>query len=71
MEAKEKAINLYESYFWNIPVISGEGLTEHLMAKKFSLITIDEILDTTLGYFDDRHSLVTYWQQVKKEINKL
>jgi nitrogenase molybdenum-iron protein alpha/beta subunit len=42
-----------------------------ILGKKCALIAVDEILETTLDYFDDMHSLVTYWQQVKNEIEKL
>ena len=40
-------------------------------AKKIALIAVDEILDLSIGHFDDNSDYVNYWQQVKQEIQKL
>jgi hypothetical protein len=38
------------------------------LAKKSALIAVDEILDLSIGHFDDLHPFVNFWQQVKQEI---
>jgi hypothetical protein len=40
-------------------------------AKQCALITVDEILDASMLYFDDLNSYVNFWQQVKTEIQAL
>lgn len=32
---------------------------------------VDEFLEATLGYLDEYHSLVNYWQQTKNDIKKI
>jgi hypothetical protein len=38
------------------------------IAKQSALIAVDEILDLSIGHFDDLHPFVNFWQQVKQEI---
>lgn len=73
MTPRNKAINLYEDYFYNIPALSDEGLYEHLLAKKLSLIAVNEILNAITELGDSAYylDLKNYWQEVKNEINKL
>jgi hypothetical protein len=40
-------------------------------ARQCSIIAVDEILDSSLYYFDEMDKYVIYWQQVKNEIEKL
>jgi hypothetical protein len=40
-------------------------------AKRCALIAVDEILDLSIGHFDDLHPFVNFWQQVKNEIQLL
>jgi hypothetical protein len=40
-------------------------------SKRCALIAVNEILDASLYYFDELSPYVIYWQEVKKEIEKL
>jgi len=67
MEAKEKAEQLVNKMFnW----IAGGSVIEYEMAKECALITVDEILKVA-SFYNDSQAEVTYWQEVKKEIEKL
>jgi len=67
MEAKEKAEQLVNKMFnW----IAGGSVIEYEMAKECALIAVDEILKVAL-FYNDSQAEVTYWQEVKKEIENL
>jgi len=67
MEAKEKAEQLVNKMFnW----IAGGSVIEYEMAKECALIAVDEILKVA-SFYNDSQAEVTYWQEVKKEIEKL
>jgi hypothetical protein len=69
MTPKEKAKELVYKFYPNVQWKLGqEDCLDR--AKRCALVAVDEVLET-IDYFDDMHSLVTYWQQVKNEINKL
>ena len=53
MIAKEKAIELYERFFYAIPSMSDEGELEHKIAKQCALIAVDEIIKA-LEEYDER-----------------
>ena len=64
MEAKEKAIELVDKYYWTF----GDGYLgdQHIQC---ALIAVDEILRT--GNVIVSYNVTDYWQEVKKEIEKL
>jgi hypothetical protein len=76
MTPKEKAEDLINKFY-----IKGDMLKEshsYRLAKKCALISVDEILDFMMN--DDKesetcywanHPLLSYWYQVKQEIEKL
>jgi hypothetical protein len=67
MEAKEKAEQLVNKMFnW----IAGGSVIEYEMAKECALIAIDEILKVA-SFYNDSQAEVTYWQEVKQEIENL
>jgi hypothetical protein len=63
MTPKEKALDLVEDMF-NCPET---GYNEHKI--ECALVAVDEILDTIKWCIGD--SQVEYWQDVKKELEKL
>ena len=75
MTAKEEAIELLDKFFGREHPnyqCSHDPYIDRDLAKKCALICVDEILreleEKEDGYRMDR---VEYWEQVKKEINKL
>lgn len=72
MSAADKAKQLVEKYYEPISVSLD-------YAKKFAVITVDEIIKSGPYYFYpgrkvnrvEEHSMVEYWQEVKTEIEKL
>jgi inorganic pyrophosphatase len=67
MEAKEKAEQLVNKMFnW----IAGGSVIEYEMAKECALIAVDEILKVA-SFYNDSQAEVTYWQEVKQEIENL
>jgi len=67
MTPKEKTKELFDKYY----VICQEFTEEiqcSIQAKQCALIAVDEILDLSIGHFDDLHPFVNFWQQVKQEI---
>jgi len=62
MIPKEKAEEMYRTY---IDYTHG-----HFNCKQCALIAVDEILFIVLKY-NDTQAEVTYWQEVKQEIEKL
>ena len=69
MKAQEKAKELVEKYaIWNW----NETVCNYEVAKQCALIAVDEIINTIeYGSQADEISKISYWQQVKQEIEKL
>ena len=67
MEAKEKANELVNKYLLATAV--GFYIDD---AIKCALIAVDEILDTIDWHeFESPNKEITFWEEVKNEINKL
>jgi hypothetical protein len=67
MTPKEKAEQLVNKMFnW----IQGGSVIEYETAKECALIAVDEILKVA-SFYNDSQAEVTYWQEVKQEIEKL
>jgi len=70
--AKEKAIELYDNYFWNIPRVSGDASTIQLMSKKFAIKAVDEVLNIdNIKPYVLHKEIIEFYQEVKKEIELL
>ena len=66
---KEKAEEIWLCYYELIDdIYSNEAAKE--LAKKYSLIAVDEILDA-IGEIFETYEERKYWLEVKKEIEKL
>jgi hypothetical protein len=66
MTPKEKAEELVSKFYWrktnhNVSVID---------SKQLALIAVDEILKVA-AFYNDSQAEVTYWQEVKQEIENL
>ena len=61
LDAKEKAEELVNKYYLPHPYQS--------LSKNFALIAVDEII--RIENHHKNHKWVDYWQEVKKEIEKL
>ena len=76
MTPKEKAIDLMAG-FYDIKSNEPDYGMEREMAKKCALIAVDEILNSNPSYYDYGSNgwvLIDnseYWEEVKKEIEKL
>jgi hypothetical protein len=71
MSAKEKAEELVDSYkfvLWSEDTQCGEEILCTGIAKRCALIAVDEIIYLLDRYIDPVRS---YWEDVKREINKL
>jgi hypothetical protein len=70
MTPKEKARELVEKFRLNVLDYEGCSINEH-KAKQCALIAVDEILEIVAS--DDSAIIVElqFWQEVKKEIEKL
>jgi hypothetical protein len=75
MTPKEKAIELYNKFLNPSGDTYLYGMLEHESAKECALIAIDEIikLENNNGYYFDGTNVtsISYWQEVKQEIEKL
>jgi hypothetical protein len=49
-------------------ILANKRIVLHNSSKQCALIAVDEILDLSIGHFDDLHPFVNFWQQVKQEI---
>jgi len=72
MTPKEKAEELYDKFLRYVPA---EEEFEHEYAKQCALVTVDEIINNNTkipGVLpqDTMHN-TSFWQEVKKEIEKL
>jgi hypothetical protein len=66
MTPKEKADELVNKYkFTEIP-----NYTSMFEVKQCALVAVDEILKVA-SFYNDSQAEVTYWQEVKKEIENL
>jgi len=70
MEAKEKAIELYEKMYINVPFTYSENEI-HETARQFALIAVDEVLKVIPMYVGQLNPKWNYWNEVKQEIEKL
>jgi hypothetical protein len=69
MTPKEKALELVNEYLENIEDRTGTFLLSNYSAKQCALIAVNEIIKNEQKYYGNRE--VTYWEEVKQEINKL
>ena len=82
MTPKEKAIELYEKFYYKIPTLLDDK-TLDCLAQECALIAVDEIIITCAFYdyksksnlahcfeYNDNY-FVTYWQEVRREIQNL
>jgi len=72
MTPKEKALELYQKYeTLGRDFTRGVSMKEH--SKQCALIAVNEVIDEYGTYYkiniDDKY--VSYWEQVKQEIEKL
>lgn len=67
MEAKDKAKVLVDKFYrWT------DSADEYGFAKECALILVDEILEEIDWHITDiPHNQISYWQEVKQEIQKL
>ena len=78
MTPKQKAeelVNKYKPYVYpyvGSSYMTGDEYPEQISryAKACALIAVDEILKVA-SFYNDTQAEVTYWQEVKKEIEKL
>jgi len=78
MTPKQKAEELFKKYriimfpiICNKNIYHGESLFSDDMAKKCALIAVDEIISINISTPTDYGASWTYWNQVKREIEKL
>lgn len=74
MTPKEKAIELYEKYYYSIPIFEVDINYEHNLAKQCALIAVDEInkaIDFDWMEIQNLESQHRFWYKVKQEIEKL
>lgn len=71
MTPKQKAQDLWLSYYELLPdgIYSNEGAKAE--AKRFALIAVDELINDTDSSSPFEVERLEYWQQVKTEIEKL
>ncbi len=72
MTAKEKAIELYEKFYYKIPTLLDDK-TLDCLAQECALIAVDEIIaqiEPSVS-MDVISARINYWQEVKQEIEKL
>jgi hypothetical protein len=66
MTPKEKAEELYTRY----DSLFKAPFKKHQHLKESALIAVDEILKVA-SFYNDSQAEVTYWEEVKQEIEKL
>jgi hypothetical protein len=67
MTPKEKAIELYEKFYYKIPTLLDEKILDCL-AQECALIAVDEVLQLC---WNGNLKAKEYWEEVKQEILKL
>ena len=70
MNPQEKAIELVSAYARIDGYVDSIDLSKCDFEKKCALIAVDEILETVVVY-EDISKDYQFWQEVKKEIEKL
>jgi hypothetical protein len=73
LQAKEKAIELYEKFYYKIPTLLDEKILDCL-AQECALIAVDlhlEELSKMKLIFSDRELHYKFWKDVKQEIENL
>ncbi len=71
MTPKEKALELY-NYYEQLGRDFTRGISMKEFAKLCALRAVDEILDVIVTIYDyDFEKLNPYWEEVKKEIEKI
>jgi hypothetical protein len=68
MTPQEKAKDLYDSYWYCLFQSNIEK--RNYWSKQCALIAVDEILKVA-SFYNDSQAEVTYWNEVKQEIEKL
>ena len=77
MTPKEKAKDLYNKFFRQVPFLTLEDSPKDdcIAAKQCALIAVDEILneyeDDYKNISKDIYTIYSWWQEVKQEIEKL
>ena len=76
MKPKEKAQDLWVKYYKRLPDSIYSNYAAKMEAKYFALIAVNEILDNMMLYqenFDAGKPVhhKSYWESVKKEIEKI
>lgn len=77
MNPKEKAVQLFNSYYVSILEINhdlSEEVIISILAKKQALIAVTEIINSnpySNPFYTDVYSTMKYWIEVKTEIEKL
>jgi hypothetical protein len=69
MRPKEKAKELYDKYFELVEAYSSEQQEDN--ARDAASITCDEVLNALEENRWQNRLMMDYWEEVKKEINKL
>ena len=74
-ERAEELVNKYKPYVYpyvGSSYLTGDEYPEQILsyAKKCALIAVDEILKVA-SFYNDSQAEVTYWQEVKQEIENL
>jgi hypothetical protein len=67
MTPKEKAIELYEKFYYKIPTLLDEKILDCL-AQECALLAVDEILNLC---WNGNLKAKEYWEEVKQEILNL
>ena len=74
MTPEEKAIELVDKFYNYVNVWGNDGNADYKLAiknaKQCALIAVDEIIFVVSKY-NDTQAEVSYWQEVKQEIEKL
>ena len=69
LDAKEKAEQLFDKFYLIKDDVYNECRMHENEAKQSALIAVDEII--RIDNHHKNHKWVEYWQEVKKEIEKL
>jgi hypothetical protein len=68
MTPQEKAKDLYDSYWYCL--LQSNIVKRDYWSQQCALIAVDEILKVA-SFYNDSQAEVTYWQEVKQEIEKI
>ena len=71
MTPKEKAKEIFIGFYRELPPQSATPFDMNEIAKKCASICVDEIIEELKRYTDPDSLGVLYWNDVKKEIEKL